>query len=162
MTAKILDAEGNWVDKVENTDFTVDRERGIVTFTTAPGESPVKGQDNVQITASKVREDYLDAINKCTIAAVYGVGGSTDRVFLSGNAAKPGIDWYSNFEDPAFFPDTSYTKLVPGRRRSDRLCRSEQHAGRLSSTEPATNEMWWCGAVLWMRTATPCSGSAIP
>lgn len=67
------------MDKVENTDFTVDRERGIVTFTTAPGESPVKGQDNVQITASKVREDYLDAINKCTIAAVYGVGGSTDR-----------------------------------------------------------------------------------
>lgn len=112
VTAKILDAEGNWVDKVENTDFTVDREKGIVTFTTAPGESPVKGQDNVQITASKVREDYLDAINKCTIAAVYGVGGSTDRVFLSGNAAKPGIDWYSNFEDPAFFPDTSYTKLV--------------------------------------------------
>ena len=112
VTAKMLDAEGNWVDKVENTDFTVDREKGIVTFTTAPGESPVKGQDNVQITASKVREDYLDAINKCTIAALYGVGGSTDRVFLSGNAAKPGIDWYSNFEDPAFFPDTNYTKLV--------------------------------------------------
>ncbi len=112
MTAKVLDANGNWVDKVENTDFIVDRAKGTVTFNTAPGESPVTGQDNVQITACKVREGYLDAINKCTIAAVYGVGGSTDRVFLSGNADKPGIDWYSNFEDPTFWPDTNYTKLV--------------------------------------------------
>nr|DAQ53184.1 MAG TPA: hypothetical protein [Bacteriophage sp.] len=112
VTAKVLDANGNWVDKVENTDFTVDRAKGTVTFTTAPGESPVTGQDNVQITACKVREGYLDAINKCTIAAVYGVGGSTDRVFLSGNGDKPGIDWYSSFEDPAFWPDTNYTKLV--------------------------------------------------
>lgn len=112
VTAKVLDANGNWVDKVENTDFTVDRAKGTVTFNTAPGESPVTGQDNVQITACKVREGYLDAINKCTIAAVYGVGGSTDRVFLSGNGDKPGIDWYSSFEDPTFWPDTNYTKLV--------------------------------------------------
>lgn len=112
VTAKVLDKDGNWVDKVENTDFTVDREKGTVTFSTAPGESPVKGQDNVQITASKEREGYLDAINKCTIAAVYGVGGATDRVFLSGNSDKAGVDWYSSFEDPAFFPDTNYTKLV--------------------------------------------------
>ena len=112
VTAKVLNTEGNWTDKVENTDFTVDREKGVVTFTSAPGESPITGQDNVQITAGKVREDYLDAINKCTVAAVYGVGGSTDRVFLSGNGDKPGVDWYSNFEDPAFFPDTNYTKLV--------------------------------------------------
>lgn len=112
VTARVLNADGVWEDKTEGTDFTVDREAGTVTFTTAPGASPVTGQDNVQITAAKVREGYLDAINRCTIAAVYGVGGSTDRVFLSGNSGKPGVDWYSNFEDPAFFPDTNYTKLV--------------------------------------------------
>lgn len=112
VTAKVLNKSGDWVDKTEGTDFTVDRAKGTVTFTTAPGESPVTGQDNVQITASKEREGYLSAINQCTIAAVYGVGGSTDRVFLSGNSEKPGIDWYSSFEDPAFFPDTNYTKLV--------------------------------------------------
>lgn len=112
VTARVLNADGVWEDKTEGTDFTVDRAAGTVTFTTAPGASPVTGQDNVQITAAKVREGYLDAINRCTIAAVYGVGGSTDRVFLSGNSGKPGVDWYSNFEDPAFFPDTNYTKLV--------------------------------------------------
>lgn len=112
VTARVLNADGVWEDKTEGTDFTVDRAAGTVTFSTAPGVSPVTGQDNVQITAAKVREGYLDTINRCTIAAVYGVGGSTDRVFLSGNGDKPGVDWYSNFEDPAFFPDTNYTKLV--------------------------------------------------
>lgn len=112
VTARVLNADGVWEDKTEGTDFTVDREAGTVTFSTAPGTSPVTGQDNVQITAAKVREGYLDTIDRCTIAAVYGVGGSTDRVFLSGNGDKPGVDWYSNFEDPAFFPDTNYTKLV--------------------------------------------------
>lgn len=112
VTARVLNADGVWEDKTEGTDFTVDRAAGTVTFSTAPGASPVTGQDNVQITAAKVREGYLDTINRCTIAAVFGVGGSTDRVFLSGNGDKPGVDWYSNFEDPAFFPDTNYTKLV--------------------------------------------------
>lgn len=112
VTARVLNADGVWEDKTEGTDFTVDREAGTVTFSKAPGASPVTGQDNVQITAAKAREGYLDTINRCTIAAVYGVGGSTDRVFLSGNGDKPGVDWYSNFEDPAFFPDTNYTKLV--------------------------------------------------
>lgn len=112
VTARVLNADGVWEEKTEGTDFTVDRAAGTVTFSTAPGVSPVTGQDNVQITAAKVREGYLDTINRCTIAAVYGVGGSTDRVFLSGNGDKPGVDWYSNFEDPAFFPDTNYTKLV--------------------------------------------------
>lgn len=112
VTARVLNADGVWEDKTEGTDFTVDRAAGTVTFSTAPGASPVTGQDNVQITAAKEREGYLDTINRCTIAAVYGVGGSTDRVFLSGNGDKPGVDWYSNFEDPAFFPDTNYTKLV--------------------------------------------------
>lgn len=112
VTARVLNADGVWEDKTEGTDFTVDRAAGTVTFSTAPGASPVTGQDNVQITAAKERDGYLDTINRCTIAAVYGVGGSTDRVFLSGNGDKPGVDWYSNFEDPAFFPDTNYTKLV--------------------------------------------------
>lgn len=109
--AEILGSDGEWVEKTEGTDFTVDREKGLVTFLTAPGESPVTGQDNVRITASKAREGYADKINKCRIFAVYGVGGAEDRIFLSGNPDEPGQDWYSGFEDPAYFPDTAYTKV---------------------------------------------------
>lgn len=111
VTAQVLDADGEWVDKTEGTDFTVDRAKGTVTFNTAPGESPVKGQDNVKITAAKARDGYADKINKCTVFAVFGVGGAPDRVFVSGNPDEPGMDWYSGFTDPTFFPDTNYTKL---------------------------------------------------
>lgn len=109
--AEILGEDGEWLEKTEGTDFTVDREKGLVTFNTAPGESPVKGQDNVRITASKAREGYADKINKCRIFTVYGVGGAEDRIFLSGNPDEPGQDWYSGFEDPTYFPDTAYTKV---------------------------------------------------
>ena len=112
VTAEVLDKNGVWASKKEGTDFSVDRKAGKVTFTTAPGESPVTGQDNVRITAAKTRDGYLESIDRCTVAAVYGVGGSTDRVFLSGSAEKPGVDYYSEFEDPAFFPDVNYTKLA--------------------------------------------------
>lgn len=109
--AEVLNSSGEWVQKSEGTDFTVDRTAGKVTFNTAPGEPPVKGQDNVRITASKTRAGYSDCVDKCTVFAVYGVGGAADRIFLSGNPEKPGIDYYSGFEDPAFFPDTGYTKI---------------------------------------------------
>ncbi|MCQ2439437.1 MAG: hypothetical protein MJ074_06720 [Oscillospiraceae bacterium] len=111
VTAKVLNSNGDWVDKVENRDFTVNRTTGKITFNTAPGASPVVGQDNVKITAHKTREGYSDNINHCRVFATYGVGGAADRVFLSGNPEKPGMDWYSGFEDPTFFPDTNYTKL---------------------------------------------------
>lgn len=111
VTAQVLNADGEWVDKTEGTDFTVDRAKGTVTFNTAPGESPVKGQDNVKITASKARDGYADKINRCTVFAVFGVGGAPNRVFVSGNPDEPGMDWYSGFTDPTFFPDTNYTKL---------------------------------------------------
>lgn len=111
VTAEVLDADGNWVEKKEGTDFTVRRDAGIVTFTEAPGESPVNGHDNVKITAAKDREGYLGSINGCTVFCVYGVGGAADRVFLAGNPEKPGMDYYSAYEDPAYFPDTGYTRL---------------------------------------------------
>lgn len=111
VTAQVLNSDGEWVDKAENTDFSVDRETGKVTFHTAPGASPVHGQDNVKITAYKTRDGYAEKINQCTVFSVYGVGGAMDRVFLSGNPGEPGVDWYGAFDDPTFFADTNYTKL---------------------------------------------------
>ena len=71
------------------------------------------GHDNVHITAGKAREGYGAAVSGCTVCAVYGVGGAADRVFLSGNAgeAMVGMDWYSAYDDPTYFPDTNYTRL---------------------------------------------------
>lgn len=111
VTAKKLDADGNWVELTETTDFTVDRNTGKVTFVEAPGESPVTGKDNVQITAAKDRSEYRSRIEKCSIGILFGVNGAADRLFLSGNPDYPNYDWYSGQNDPFYFADTSYSVL---------------------------------------------------
>lgn len=108
--AWIKNANGEWARKYENTDFTVDRITGIVTFTSAVGSSPVEGEDNVRITAYRTVEGYSDRINKCTVACLFGVGGAQDRLFVSGNPDKKYLnyDWYSAQNDATYFGDTSY------------------------------------------------------
>lgn len=111
-----------WVEKTEGTDFTVDRTSGVVTFSTAPGASPVEGEDNVKIQAYKTVAGYADRINHCTIGVMWGVNGAHDRIFASGNpdsgvndSGDPytyiNCDWYSGYYDPTYWPDTGYSKL---------------------------------------------------
>lgn len=113
VTAKVLSG-GEWHDKVEGTDFDVNRTTGKVTFHTAPGQAPVTGEDNVKITARQVPTAPMSmssCITKCTIGALFGINGATDRLFLSGNPDYPNIDWHSDQYNPSYFPDTSYSKL---------------------------------------------------
>ena len=107
----ILDDKGMWISKTENTDFTVDRENGIVNFTTAPGKSPVTGEDNVKITAYRTVEGYADRINHCDIGIQYGISGSLDRLFLSGNSDYINQDWFSDINNPTYFADINYSAL---------------------------------------------------
>lgn len=95
---------------VEGTDFTVNRETGQVTFNTAPGVSPVEGEDNVYITYSKTVEGYADRVLKCTVYAYFGLGGS-NRVFISGNEKNRNYDWWSAINDPTYFPDLNYAVM---------------------------------------------------
>lgn len=107
----LLDEDGEWQKQTYGTDYTCDYETGVVTFTTAPGESPVTGEDNVKITAYHTVEGYADRINKCTIGILYGVNGASDRLFVSGNPDYINYDWYSGQYDPTYFTDTSYSML---------------------------------------------------
>lgn len=109
--AYILDSSGSWAEKTENTDFTVDRENGIISFTTAPGKSPITGEDNVKITAYRTVSGYADRINKCCIGTQYGLKGAMDRLFLSGNPDYINQDWFSDQNDPTYFADTYYSSL---------------------------------------------------
>lgn len=97
------------VEKVENTDFTVDRAEGKITFNTAP---PVyaggSGIDNVVVTYAKTVPGHADTIRKCTVAGFYGYNND-NRIFLSGNPDKKNCDWQSGLDDPTYFPDTGYT-----------------------------------------------------
>lgn len=108
--AQVMDADGNWIDKKEDVDFTVDRKTGRITFVTAPGNPPLAGEDNVKITAHRVVDGYADRIKKCTIYNRYGIGGN-NRVFLSGNPDYKAYDWHSELDDPTYFPDTFYAVI---------------------------------------------------
>ena len=109
--AWVMDASGNFLPKTEDTDFTVNRETGEVTFTTAPGISPIDGEDNVKIQAYRTVEDYRDRITKCITGILFGVNGAPDRVFLTGNPEHPNWDFYSKDNDATYFPDTGYSVL---------------------------------------------------
>ncbi len=111
VTAQVRTAADTWTDQIEGTDFSVNRQTGTVTFSAAPGESPVLGEDNVRITAYKTREGYAGRINHCTVSVLFGVNGAADRLFLSGNADSPNRDWHSAVNDPTMFGDTCYSVL---------------------------------------------------
>ena len=68
----------------ENTDFTVNRTTGSVTFTTAPAK-PKPTRDNVYITYAKTVEGYFGRISQCKTMGFYGIGGN-NRVFLTRNS----------------------------------------------------------------------------
>lgn len=109
--AYVMDQNGNFVEKIEGVDFTVNRKIGLVQFNTAPGRTPVTGTDNVRIIAYRTVKGYADRIRNCTTGIQFGVNGATDRLFLSGNPDYPNQDWYSEQYDPTYFPDTGYSRL---------------------------------------------------
>lgn len=110
--AEILQSDGSWAKQTEGEDFSVDRSAGIVSFLTAPGASPVSGKDNVKIRASrKTVENEVSPIDHCRFGALYGVGGASDRLFVSGNEEFPNRDWFSQQNDPSFFGDLWFSSL---------------------------------------------------
>lgn len=109
--AWVLDANSNWNLKREGTDFTVDRRAGKIKFTTAPGETPIQGEDSVKILAYRTVEGYRSRITKCKFGVLFGVSGACDRIFLSGNPDHPNWDFYSGFNDATYYPDTGYSVL---------------------------------------------------
>lgn len=111
VTAQKLNADASYTDLVENTDFTVNRETGVVTFTTAPDSSPITGQDNVIITYYVTVSGYADKINKCDVATLYGANGARDRAFIAGNPALSNQDYYCQMNNPAYWGDLWYTVL---------------------------------------------------
>lgn len=108
---KVLGSDGKWSDLTEDTDFEVDRAKGIIKFKTAPGTTPSTGVDNVQITFSAAEKSTVDLINKCSIAVQYGYNGATDRVFVSGNPEAVNFHYWSDIDDPCFFPALNYAYL---------------------------------------------------
>lgn len=110
----LMEATIDGVRKIENIDFNVDREKGIVTFHVAP-----KKDAEVYITYSKTGDGYSTMIPYCKMVAEFD-----NRVFFSGNVDYPDVVFHSELRDPRYIRDLAYyqcgidkapiTGLVPG------------------------------------------------
>lgn len=85
------------------TEYTVNTEKGMVTFNTAPPIPLTDGQDNVKIQYSRTVSDYRERIEKCTLLQVFD-----NRVFFSGNPNYPNTVWHSSLNDPTYCSDLDY------------------------------------------------------
>lgn len=111
VTAFVMDENGEWQEKVEGTDFSVDREAGKITFNAAVTKTPIIGTDNLVIEAAKYFEGYENRINLCTKSITYDAGGASSRIFVCGNPQEPNRDFWCAAGDPTYWPDTFYSEI---------------------------------------------------
>ena len=99
------------VDDEELTDgYTVDLEKGIVSFTKEPTHHDPVRVNTVRITFTKANPDAYNSIMDCNCAAVYG-GDQNVCVVLGGCDAQPNAYfWCGNHAvmDPGYFPFEQY------------------------------------------------------
>ncbi len=83
---------------------TVDFARGKITLTIATTPQ-IENRDNIFVTFEHAVEGYAERITRCEFGILFGVGGNTDRLFLSGNPDYPNVDFYSEMDDYTYFGD---------------------------------------------------------
>jgi hypothetical protein len=91
-------------NKVETTDFTVNRTTGLVTWGVAPA---VGTANNVKIKAFKTPTGYANRVKNCTGASIYG-GTNDTRVFFFGNPNYPSTLRRTALNDPTYLPELAY------------------------------------------------------
>lgn len=110
VSVEVIGESGAWTTLTAGAQYTVDLSAGTVTFKTAPGAPQVLGTDNVKIRVRKDRGNQ-NRILGCRFGVLYGVNGAQDRLFLSGNPLYPNLDFYSEYNDPAYFADDAYCEV---------------------------------------------------
>lgn len=112
LDATLLTARVNNVDYQEGISFTVDRTAGTVNFAggTTPLGAPVKGTNNVLITAYKTHPGLADEVLKCTFNVLYG-GTNDTKVFIAGNPSDIATARYSGTYDPTYFANNDYIQV---------------------------------------------------
>lgn len=94
----VMKASVNGVEYTENVNFSVDREKGIVTFTNAPAKD-----SEVIITLSKTTYGYRERILNSTVSCEFD-----NRIFFSGNVDYPNAVFHCELNDPRYVRDTAY------------------------------------------------------
>jgi len=98
-------------DPEDPKDYTVDKENGVITFTTAPAVTTPPTNNTVEIIYSKVNADAYNSIMDCIYTTTAG-SGSNLCVLMAGCDAQPNVVfWNSNDNlamNPGYFPVSYY------------------------------------------------------
>ena len=151
------------VDGIEwtaDSDYTVDLNSGVVTFTQSPPVTDPPTNNTVEITYSKANPDALNAVMNCRYAATYGsgnqfaivLGGDTGRKRGGKLISQPnGVFWSGNTQngfDPSYFPIDAYNLIGDtedavtgfGKQYDSFLVFKERSVGKLSAEIDVVNE----------------------
>ena len=83
----------------------------VVTFAKTPSKPALTGEDNVRFVYRRSGfEETAEKIVCSSCAALFGIGGYEDRVFVAGGGAA-GTVYYSEPDNPLYFPDLNYIKV---------------------------------------------------
>ena len=93
----------NGTTLLEDVGFKVDREKGKITFNTAPTKANEQ-ENNVSITFAKTISGDKEKIFKSTLSAIFD-----NRIFVSGNQDYPNALFWSELEDPKYFGSDNWT-----------------------------------------------------
>ena len=108
--AAVTKVEVDGAEKTVETDYTVDLEKGTVTFTSAPTVTNPPTNNTVKITYTKENTAAKKAVMDCRYAIVYG-GGNSVVLVLAGSEEQPNAYfWNGNHTvmDAAYFPISQY------------------------------------------------------
>ena len=135
------------------TDYTVDLNKGIVTFTTEPKHHNPVVVNSVKITYTKQNPDAFNSIMDCPYAIPYG-GNQNISVVMGGSTAQPNAYfWCGNHTkmDPSYFPMTQYNLAGAteepitgfGKQQNMLVIFKERSVGRssMSTTEMASGRV---------------------
>ena len=98
-------------DLTEDTDYTVDKDAGTVTFTTAPPVTNPPTNNTVEIVYAKSNEDALKSVMDCCYATVAGNGNNLCLLLAGCPAQSNAVFWNSNDAyamNAGYFPMSYY------------------------------------------------------
>ena len=93
----LMKASVDGQNKTENIDFSVDRNKGIVTFNDVPTENA-----KVEITYSKTISGHKERILNCLLSCEFD-----NRFFFSGNPDYPNSVFHCELNDPRYIRDNA-------------------------------------------------------
>ena len=112
--AKLINEEGRIYLEVSEPYYVLDYFDGTVTHTEY--EDPIRKRKVIPITSVDMilaftQYSYKDRVDRAGICCKFGASGNMDRLFVAGWDKMREYEFWSDIDNPLYFPDTNYACL---------------------------------------------------